>query len=133
MQGLHCWAEAIYQSPIPIAKHSKSILSLLKYPKDGIRRIQEFEPFGRRMLSEIYSGLLSIIMQCFGDQLDVGSHCISSGRHEVDGSYVCLEEMGYGKGERRFNTKNRSVSSVRRRLPRGTGVGTTYISRTVFN
>jgi len=96
MQGLHCWVEAIYQSPIPIAKLSKSILSLLKYPKDVTRRIQEFEPFGRRMLCEIYSGLLSIVLQRFGDQLEVrgGSHRISSGRHSADGSYVRLEEIG---------------------------------------
>ena len=67
MQGLHCWAEGIYQSPIPIAVVFKSILPLLKYPKDGIRRIQEFELLGRRMVSEIYSGLLSIVLQRFGD------------------------------------------------------------------
>ena len=71
MQSLHCWAEAIYQSPIPIAVVFKCILSLLKYPKDGIRRIQEFELLGRGMLSEIYSGLLSIVLQRFCDQLEV--------------------------------------------------------------
>ena len=67
MQSLHRWAEAIYQSPILIAKFSKSILSLLKHPKDGIRRVQEFEPFGRRVVSEIHPGLLSIVLQRFGD------------------------------------------------------------------
>jgi hypothetical protein len=46
---------------------SKSALSLLKYPKDGIGRIHEFEPLGRGMVSEIDSGLLSIVMDCFGD------------------------------------------------------------------
>ena len=63
MQDLHCWAEAIYQSPIAIEVLSESIFSLLKYPKDGIRRIQEFELHGRGMLSEVYSGLFGIVMQ----------------------------------------------------------------------
>ena len=100
MQGLHCWAETIYQSPIPIAVAFKCILSLLKYLKDGIRRIHEFELLGRRMLGEIYSGLLSIVLQRFGDQLEVrgGRDYISSGRHDVDGSYVRLEEVRLRKG-----------------------------------
>jgi len=67
MQGLHRWAEAIYQTPIPVAKPSKSFLSLFKYPEDGIRRIHELEPFGRGMISEIDSGLLSIVLQRVGD------------------------------------------------------------------
>src|SRR5712691_11119435 len=106
MQCLHCWAEAIYQSTIPIAVLSKSVLSLLKYPKDGIGRIQEFELLGRGMFSEIYSGLHGIVMQRFGDQLEVrcGSHGISGGRHDANGSYVRLGEIDYGKGERWFNT-----------------------------
>jgi hypothetical protein len=62
MQDVHRWAETIYQCPILIAVLSESILSLLKHPKDGIRRIQEFELLGRRMVSKIHSGLLSVVM-----------------------------------------------------------------------
>ena len=67
MQYLHRRAETSYQCPILIAVRFKSGLSLLEYPKDGIRRIQKIEPFGRGMVSEIDSGLLSVVIQRIGD------------------------------------------------------------------
>jgi hypothetical protein len=67
MQNLYWGAEAIYQSPILIAKRSKGSFSLIQYAKNGIRGIQEFELHSRGMVSEIYSGLRGVVLQRFGD------------------------------------------------------------------
>ena len=77
---------------------------------------------GRCMVSKIDAGLVSIIIQRFCDYLEVkgGSQCISSGRHDVNVSYVGQEEKGYGNEKRRF--KKFGV-----RVPHAAhAVGTTY-------
>lgn len=124
MQGVHYWAEAFYQRLI-----AKTVLSLLKYPKHGIRRIQGFEVHGRGMVSKIDSGLLSIVVQRFCDYLEVrgGCQCISNGRHDVNVSYVRQEEKGYENEKRRF--KKFGVSASRGTC--GWHSRTTYLIRSM--
>ena len=63
MKDLHCWAEAVYQCPIPIAIFFKSLLPFLKKLKDIIGRSGELKFVGEGILREVYTRGFGIVSQ----------------------------------------------------------------------
>jgi hypothetical protein len=71
MKDPHCWAEAIDQSPIPIAIFLKSLLSLFQYFENSIGRVGKLDLLGEGILREINSRLIKIVTQGIDEQLEV--------------------------------------------------------------
>ena len=64
-------AEAVYQSPIPIAIFFKSFLPFLKQFKDSVGGDGLLELLGKGILRKVDSGLMGVFGQGIGDQLEV--------------------------------------------------------------
>jgi hypothetical protein len=71
MEELDYGAKAVDQFAMLVTVSFERLCSVLKQLRDSIGRVTILELVGERVFCEIYPGLLSVVGQCFGDQLKV--------------------------------------------------------------
>jgi hypothetical protein len=63
MKDVYCWAEAVYQCPIPAAIFSESLLPFLQKLKDVIGGSGDLKFVGEGILREVYTRRFGIVSQ----------------------------------------------------------------------